>query len=237
MAADTRTLRRQLLAWLAAPLLVLWTISSMVDYDIATRSVVEAYDRSLLESAFDIGRQVKVLDGRITVDLPEVAVQMLQIRDSGRAYYLVRGADGKFITGDPDLPPPPEDLSFEGANYYDDAYQGKPVRVVAVKMPVESGGYQGHVTVQVAENLAGRANIAQQVLLRMMLPQAVLIVLAALAVWYAARTRSRSTSRISPGTPQPNGCRGRSSATSISASTARSRRRASRATRSCSGKC
>jgi two-component system sensor histidine kinase TctE len=38
--------------------------------------------------------------------------------------------------------------------------------------------------VQVAENLSGRADIAQQVLLRMMLPQSVLIALAALAVWY-----------------------------------------------------
>jgi two-component system sensor histidine kinase TctE len=182
---DTRTLRRQLLAWLAAPLFVLWTISALVDYDIATRSVVQAYDRSLLESAFDIGRQVKVLDGRIYVDLPEVAVQMLQLRESGRAYYLVSGADGKFITGDLDFPPPMEDLTFEGANYYDDVYLGKPVRVVAVKMPVESGGYKGHVTVQVAENTAGRANVLRQVLLRMMLPQAVLIVLAGLAVWYA----------------------------------------------------
>lgn len=185
MPADKRTLRRQLLAWLAGPLFVLWTISALVDYDIATRSVVQAYDRSLLESAFDIGRQVKVLDGRVYVDLPEVAVQMLQIRDSGRAYYLVTGADGKFITGDLDFPQPPADLSFEGASYYDETYEGKPVRVVAVKMPVESGGYKGHVTVQVAENPAGRADIARQVLLRMMLPQLVLIVLAGLAVWYA----------------------------------------------------
>lgn len=185
MASRTRTLRRQLLAWLAAPLFVLWTISALVDYDIATRSVVQAYDRSLLESAFDIGRQVKVLDGRIYVDLPEVAVQMLQIRESGRAYYLVTGADGKFITGDLDFPQPPKNLSFEGANYYDDVYQDKPVRVVAVQMPVESGGYKGHVTVQVAENLAVRVNVLRQVLLRMMLPQAVLILLAGLAVWYA----------------------------------------------------
>ncbi|OGA23694.1 MAG: hypothetical protein A3I02_16185 [Betaproteobacteria bacterium RIFCSPLOWO2_02_FULL_67_26] len=185
MAASTRTLRRQLLAWLAAPLFVLWSISALVDYDIATRSVVEAYDRSLLETAFDIGRQIKVLDGRVYLDLPEVAVQMLQIRESGRVYYLVSSEDGKFITGDPDFPPQPEALSFEGANYYDGVYQGRPVRVVGVKMPVESGGYKGHVTVQVAENLAGRANSARQVLLRMTLPQAVLIMLAALAVWYA----------------------------------------------------
>ena len=185
MAASKLTMRRQLLAWLAAPLFVLWTISALVDYDIATRSVVQAYDRSLLESAFDIGRQVKVLDGTVYVDLPEVAVQMLQMRESGRTYYLVSGAGGRFITGDLDFPPPPEDLSFEGANYYDDVYQGKPVRVVAVKIPVESGGYKGHVTVQVAENLATRVDVLRQVLLRMMLPQALLILFAGLAVWYA----------------------------------------------------
>ena len=63
--ARPSTLRRQLLVWLLAPLLVLWSISLIVDSDIATRSVVQAYDRALLESAFDIGRQVKVLEGRI----------------------------------------------------------------------------------------------------------------------------------------------------------------------------
>jgi len=182
---DQRTLRRQLLAWLAGPLFVLWTISAMVDYDIATRSVVQAYDRSLLESAFDIGRQVKVLDGRVYLDLPEVAVQMFQLRESGRAYYLVTGADGKFITGDLDFPRLPVSLPSEGASYYDDVYQGKPVRVVAVKMPVERGGYKGDVTVQVAENITARVRVLRQVLLRMMLPQLVLILLAGLAVWYA----------------------------------------------------
>ena len=48
--ARPSTLRRQLLVWLLAPLLVLWSISLIVDSDIATRSVVQAYDRALLES-------------------------------------------------------------------------------------------------------------------------------------------------------------------------------------------
>ena len=34
-----RTLRRQLLTWLAGPLIVLWSISTLVDYDIANRFV------------------------------------------------------------------------------------------------------------------------------------------------------------------------------------------------------
>src|SRR4051812_16185376 len=60
-----RTLRRQVLGWLFWPLLALWTVSSVIDYDIANRFVNLAYDRLLLESALDIGRQVKVLHDRI----------------------------------------------------------------------------------------------------------------------------------------------------------------------------
>src|SRR5688500_356389 len=57
--ARIRTLRSQLLAWLAVPLLVLWLMSTLVDYDIAKRFTNLAYDRALLEAALDIGRQVK----------------------------------------------------------------------------------------------------------------------------------------------------------------------------------
>jgi hypothetical protein len=42
------------------------------------------------------------------VDLPEVAQQILQTGGSGRLYYLVTGPDQEFITGEPDLPRPPE---------------------------------------------------------------------------------------------------------------------------------
>ncbi len=179
-----RTLRRQLLVWLAGPLIVLWSISTMVDYDIANRFVNLAYDRALLESALDIGRQVKVLNSRIYVDLPEVAIQMLQSGESGRAYYLVTGPQHEFITGDPDLPLPPDPLS-ERPNYYDDAYQGKPVRIVALQLPVERGKDHGFVMVRVAENRSVRTEFARLILLRMMLPQALLILLAAVLVWYA----------------------------------------------------
>ena len=97
--------------WLCWPLLVLWSVSSVIDYDIANRFVNLAYDRALLESALDIGRQVKVLNERIYVDLPEIAVQMLQSRESGRLYYLVTGPNNEYITGEPDLPPPPDPFS------------------------------------------------------------------------------------------------------------------------------
>ena len=178
------TLRRQLLAWLAGPLLVLWLITSVADYDLANRFVNLAYDRALLEAAVDIGRQVKVLNDRIYVDLPEIAVKMLQSRESGRLYYLVTGPNNEYITGEPDLPAPPDSFSGQ-ASYYDAAYLNHPVRMVAIHLPVEMGKHEGMVTVQVAENSATRIEFARQIMLRSVLPQALPIVVAGLILWYA----------------------------------------------------
>ena len=179
-----KTLRRQVLGWLFWPLLALWSVSSVIDYDIANRFVNLAYDRVLLESALDIGRQVKVLQDRIYVDLPEVAVQMLQSRESGRLYYLVTGPKNEYITGEPDLPPPPDPFS-ERVNYYDEHYQGRPVRIVTLRLPLETGKTESMVMVQVAENRAARNDFARQILFRMVLPQALLIITAGLMLWYA----------------------------------------------------
>lgn len=178
-----RTLRRALLAWLAAPLALLWVASGVVDYDIGKRFVNLAYDRALLEAALDIGRQVKVFDGRIYVDLPEVALQMLQTREYGRLYYLVTGPSGEFVSGEPDLPPPPDPRAAR-IRYYDDRYREQLVRAVALRVPVEPGSDRGTVLIQVAEPVTLRAHFARQLAIGMMLPQLLLIVLAGLAVWY-----------------------------------------------------
>ncbi len=179
-----KTLRRQLLVWASWPLLVLWSVSTLVDYDIAKRFVNLAYDRALLESALDIGRQVKVVNEYIYIDLPEVAVQILQTRESGRVYYLVTGPKNQYITGEPDLPPPPDPLS-QRVNYYDEHYQGQPVRIVTLRLPVQVGKSESMVTVQVAENSAARSEFARQILLRQISLQALLVILAGLMLWYA----------------------------------------------------
>lgn len=178
-----RTLRNQLLVWLAVPLLVLWSISSAVDFDIAKRFVNLAYDRALLEAALDIGRQVKLIDDQIYVDLPEVALQMLQSRESDRLYYLVIGPGNEYITGEPDLPAP-SDASTDRVRYYDEEFRGRLIRAVALRVPVQPGSARGAVMIHVAERITVRSNSARQLILGMVLPQAVLILAATLAVWY-----------------------------------------------------
>jgi two-component system sensor histidine kinase TctE len=178
------TLRRQVLVWVSIPLGVLWLVSAFNDYDIAKRFVNIAYDRALLESALDIGRQVRVLRGRVYVDLPEVAVQMLRSRQSGRFYYLVTGPDNEYVTGEPDLKPSQTTPSGQAA-YYNDSYRNQPIRVAVVKLPVETEEVRGQVTVQVAETLTSRADLLREVLLRMALPQALLAIVAGVVIWVA----------------------------------------------------
>jgi two-component system sensor histidine kinase TctE len=183
----TRTLRQQLVAWLAGPLLVLWAVSTYVDFDIAKRFVNLAYDRALLEAAQDIGRQIKILNNRIYVDLPEVAQQILQTGGSGHLYYLVTGPEQEFITGEPGLPRPPEDGPEEipdRVRYYDHEYQGRVIRAVALRVPVEPGTGRGTALIQVAERVTARDEFARLILARMVVPQGLLIFFAGLAVWY-----------------------------------------------------
>jgi len=187
MAAASRTLRRQLIIWLAAPLMVLWAVSTIVDYDIARRFVNLAYDRALLEAAQDIGRQIKVINNQVYVDLPEVAQQILQTRDSGRAHYLVTGPDRGFITGEPDLPPPPDDTLDEihdRVRYYDSEFRGRAIRAVALRVPIMPGSNRGVAQIHVAEQVTVRDEFARLIMARMVLPQGLLILFAGVAVWY-----------------------------------------------------
>src|SRR5215813_3498855 len=142
--ARTSTLRRQLIIWLAVPLAVLWSISTTVDYDIANQFVTSAYDRSLLDSAIDIGKQIKVRDGRIQADLPEVVLEMLVTGQPGQFFYLITGPRGEFIAGHKDLPLPPES-DADKATYYDAEYQGKPLRIAALHLPLEGDSSKGMV--------------------------------------------------------------------------------------------
>ena len=182
-----RTLRRQLIAWLAGPLLVLWGVSTFVDYDIAKRFVNLAYDRALLEAAQDMGRQLKVINDRVYLDLPDVALQILQTREAGRLHYLVTGPTHDFITGEPDLPLPPDDTQEEvpdRVRYYDDVFRGNAVRAVSLRVPVQPGSGQGVAQIHVAENITVRDEFARLIMARMIVPQGLLILFAGVAVWY-----------------------------------------------------
>jgi two-component system sensor histidine kinase TctE len=180
---NTRTLRSRLLLWISGPLIALWVISSLVDHDIAKGFVNLNYDRALLDTALDLGRNVRESGNQLYLDLPQPVIEMLISGEQGRFYYRANGPSGEYVTGDPDLPEPPE-AQEDRVFYYNATFRNEPIRAVALRVPVRPGSGKGTILIQVAERSALRADFARQIMLRMMLPQAILVLLAALAVWF-----------------------------------------------------
>jgi len=175
------SLRQRLLAWLLAPL-VLWSLgSSGLAYLLALHFTTQAYDRSLHASIRDIERQMTVVDGRPTIDLPRAAIQILEWDEEDRVYYRVATVSGKHIAGDPTLPAP-RSLALGGTRYYEAQLGSATVRVAASLVPLP--GAREAVLVAAAESTDARRSIASEILFATLVPEGLLVALAAVGVWY-----------------------------------------------------
>lgn len=179
-----RTLRSRLLFWISGPLIALWLISTLIDHDVAKGFVNLNYDRALLDTALDLGRNVRESGNQLYLDLPQPVIEMLISGEQGRFYYRANGPGGEYITGDPDLPDPPPEAMEDRVTYYDARFRNEPIRAVALRVPVRPGSGKGAILIQVAERSALRADFARQIMLRMMLPQGILVLLSTLAIWF-----------------------------------------------------
>jgi two-component system sensor histidine kinase TctE len=181
---EKATLRRQLLISLLAPVVLVTLISSVISYYYAFNFATLAYDYSLFDSALDISRQIYATDGRVRVDLPRAALDMLESDEHDRIYYMVSDAKGAFVAGHRGLPLPNEPAPAGKPVYYDASYHGSPVRIAALYSMVPGASDQDPVLIQVAETLNKRHILADEILLGMLWPELLLIVLVGVLIWY-----------------------------------------------------
>src|SRR5450631_1545218 len=100
------SLRRQLLLWLLIPLVALLIANAWFTNRAAVATADQAFDRLLLASAEAIGDAIDVRDGKVLVDLPYAALQLLESNIQERIFYRVIGPEGRTLTGYEDLPLP-----------------------------------------------------------------------------------------------------------------------------------
>ncbi|MEK7877467.1 MAG: sensor histidine kinase [Pseudomonadota bacterium] len=181
---EKATLRRQLLISLLAPIVLVTLISSVISYYYAFNFATLAYDYSLFDSALDISRQIHTTDGRVRVDLPRAALDMLESDEHDRIYYMVNDAKGAFVAGHRGLPLPSERAPAGKPVYYDGSYRGSPVRIAALYSMVPGASDQDPVLIQVAETLNKRHILADEILLGMLWPELLLIVVVGVLIWY-----------------------------------------------------
>lgn len=193
-----RSLRRRLVISLLVPLLV---ISSLMLFEVrsnAVSSTNQAFDRALLSSALAIADRVVLIGGKIEVDVPYVALEMLTSAAEDRVFYQVSTAQGEFITGYEDLPPVPENLLplREEPVFYDAVYNGENVRIGALSRYVASVRKATRFQVFVAETMGTRTQLSEDILASAAARQIFLIAIAAMIVWFGIGQGLRPLARL-----------------------------------------
>jgi two-component system sensor histidine kinase TctE len=176
-----RSLRALLLRLLLPPVAVMLAIGTYAAYRVVVDPGAEAYDQSLVNTGVALGERIRVRDGRIAFDLPNVAERIARTDKYDEIYYVVRGPGGERIAGDAGLPRPSADAEpLDGVIAHDGEYGGKPLRLVTLQVPCGDED----CTVSVAETTNKRLRLAREILVSSVLPLALLAVVTLALVWF-----------------------------------------------------
>lgn len=186
------SLRGQLVRWLLVPLTLLVMVDAVSVYFNALEVADLAYDRSLLASTRALAERVSIVDGRVSADVPYVALDSFETDTLGRIYYKVTGLAGELVSGYADLPPVPPGVERSQAypalvRFYQADYHDQPIRVAALLQPVYDDSMRGIALIQVAETMEARNGMTRKILFDTLWRQGTLVSVAALLVWFAVR--------------------------------------------------
>ncbi len=195
------SLRSQLLRWLLIPLTVLVCLDAVSVYRNALDAADLAYDRSLLASTRALAERVTIVAGKVVADVPYMALDSFETDTLGRLYYKVTGIDGEFVSGYADLPAVPANVPRSDAypalvRFYHARYRDQDVRIAALHQPVYDDSMRGIALIQVGETLDARRGLTRKILFDTLWRQAVLVLTAALLVWFAVRFVLRPLKRL-----------------------------------------
>ena len=184
-ARGVPSLRRALLLNLLIPTSALAVAFGIAGLLLINKTIESAYDRVLDGSAKAIAERVAVEDGDISVDLPQVALGMLETRANDSIYYSI-SYDRALVTGYQDLPRADvAKIPVGSVEHFDSLYKGIPVRVAA--MTQAAYGKPLPVLIEVAETTNGRTTIQRQLLLALVALESGIIATAAILVVFAVR--------------------------------------------------
>ena len=177
--AHSRSLRRELLAWLLLPLIAVVSFNVWTTWNNAREIANLLTDRTLLSSARTIAEGVHESEGVIEAPIPPWALEMFATDDRDHVIYRVNGPHGELVAGySENLPPPHKPTGFAHI-YFDSTYRDEPVRAVALAQPVISqGANSGEAVVVVGQTLRSRDRLVRDLWLKALRDQVLLVAVA-----------------------------------------------------------
>ncbi|MGA7179777.1 MAG: sensor histidine kinase N-terminal domain-containing protein [Thiobacillaceae bacterium] len=182
--AKRYSLRRLLLSKLLVFILPLVMVMLIGAYFAIYHYINEAFDRSLARRVYALADQVEVLNGRVVVDLPQSAHDILEFDSTDVLYYRVVGPAGEVLAGTDDFPLPPvlPVTTSDKAFFYDTSVDEEPVRAAAFLMSLSGTHALGNVLVMAGETMDKRRRLAGEVIVAMLFPMLLVVLLMAYAL-------------------------------------------------------
>lgn len=177
-----RSIRKRLVLWLSLLLGTVWLISAIGGYWLAIKFANDAFDRELVNSADSVAARIRIKNGILALDLPPAAQAILRHDNTDRFYYQVLSSKGERLSGDECLPMPLQSLSSERPTFRSARIGKDEVRIAELITSAE--GMNEEVIIQVAETLLSRRQLSQSILVTIILPQLLMAILGASAVWF-----------------------------------------------------
>ena len=183
---EQRSLFGEILDWMLTPLLLLWPISLVLTWLVAQNIAGKPFDRALEYNVAALAQLVTVSNNRVQFNLPLPAREVLRADDSDTVYYQVLGVRGEHLSGERDLPLPPNDEKMTPGEIRirDAEMAGADVKIAYTWVTLPLAGTRP-VLIQVAETLEKRSVLATEIVKGVMLPQFVILPMAVLLVWLA----------------------------------------------------
>lgn len=131
-----------------------------------------AFDRSLARRVYALADQIEVVRGKVMVDLPPSAHDILEFDPTDILYFRVIGPKGEHLAGSEGFPPPRAELFRETGklNYFDMRLDNDTVRTAAYNLSLKGTRASGSVMILAGETTAKRTKLADEILLAVLLP-------------------------------------------------------------------
>jgi two-component system sensor histidine kinase TctE len=177
MHVRNNSIRQKLLNWLLILLIPSLFLAAGSAYYLANYFANLAYDRALYRTALALADEIEVKSGKIVVDLPDSALNLLEYDTEDYIYYQVQGPKHQLLLGEDKLALPKK-LPLTGkSTFYDAKLRDKTLRIVALNYSLEDAGAKGNAIVLIGETRTKRDKMAEEIVAIMLIPQIILIVL------------------------------------------------------------
>ncbi len=167
---------------LAAGVIVL-LLDAIACYATASHFANRVYDSWLIDDTRSLAQALRVTNGRLTAELPQVALQIFQFDEWDREEFSIGSERNGYMAGNAALPRLPTPAADGRPLLETRTVGGEPWRIVAMRV-AEPAAHDVAI-VEVGETLHKRATLATEILIAMAAPQLALLVIALLLSRFA----------------------------------------------------